>query len=326
LTFSFALAVPFLAAVLASSIKGVGLITTSQKANDSQWKRPDTKSISGGIVAESLGNLTAGTLGGVGTGIGAGSVGLTVATGATSRVIAVVVAAMFVSLALMPKVTAALALMPSPVMGAGLIYVACFLVTAGVQLIVSRLLDSRRTFIVGLSVLAGVGVDLMPNVFQGAPDWATAFLGSPLALSTTLAVGLNLALSFGVSNRAHLNVTIDGQAQDEIIRFFERHGAAWGARADVIRRAAPAVVDWYEEISQIVGDAKVEADIGLQFDEFHLIIDLSWSATGLTRQEGTEIDSRGLDPIVGHIQRRYDCRLRFTGKIEKGQVHLDFEH
>jgi NCS2 family nucleobase:cation symporter-2 len=326
LTFSLALAVPFLAAVLASSIKGVGLITTSQKANDSQWKRPDTKSISGGIVAESLGNLMAGTLGGVGTGIGAGSVGLTVATGATSRVIAVVVAAMFVTLSLMPKVTAALALMPSPVMGAGLIYVACFLVTSGVQLIVSRLLDTRRTFIVGLSVLAGVGVDVMPDVFQGAPEWAAAFLTSPLALSTTLAVGLNVALSFGVSNRADLNITVDGRAQDAIIRFFERHGASWGARPDVIRRAAPAAVDWYEEIGQILGDTKVDGNIALQFDEFHLNVHLSWTAVGSTRQEDREIHSRDLDPIAGHIQRRYGCRLRLTGDIENGQAQLDFEH
>src|SRR3546814_5186075 len=90
---------------------------------------------------------------------------------------------MFITLAFIPKLTGAIALMPHPVMGAGLLYTSCFLVISGVELIVSRLLDSRRTFIVGLSLLAGIGLDLMPLAFADAPIWLAAFLGSPLARS-----------------------------------------------------------------------------------------------------------------------------------------------
>src|SRR3546814_4139716 len=79
---------------------------------------------------------------------------------------------MFITLAFIPKLTGAIALMPHPVMGAGLLYTSCFLVISGAELIVSRLLDSRRTFIVGLSILAGIGLDLMPDAFVDAPAWA----------------------------------------------------------------------------------------------------------------------------------------------------------
>jgi NCS2 family nucleobase:cation symporter-2 len=319
LAFAPALVFPFLAAVLASDIKNVGLITSCQKTNDGHWKRPDTKSISGGIVADSIGNLSAGLLGGVGTGVSAGGVGLAAASGATSRTIGMVTGLMFVALAFMPKLTAVLALMPLPVIGAGLIYVACYLITSGTQLIVSRLLDSRRTFIVGLSVLAGVGVDIMPEAFQDAPDWAAAFLGSPLAISTILAVGLNLVLNIGVSSKARLTLALGDQMQDRIFRFFQTQGAAWGARADVIGRAAPAVTEWCEEIKQIARDAN--ATIDLQFDEFHLVIDVAWSADNPgNREEHT------LDPIAGYLQRRYDCRFRQSGSVDTGNARFDFEH
>ena len=324
LSFELSLVVPFAAAVMASDIKAVGLITTCQKINDTEWKRPDMGSIGGGIVADSIGNLTSGALGGVGTGISSGSIGLAVATGATSRIIAIAIAVIFFCLVFFPQVTAGLALMPSPVMGAGLIYVACFLVTSGIQLIVSRLLDARRTFIVGLSVLAGIGVHAMPNAFQGAPDWAMAFLGDPLSLSTTLAVGLNLILNLGVSKSAQLTLAAGEPVQDGVYRFFERHGAAWGARPDVIRRATPAVIDWIEELSHLTGDRAADFEIDIHFDEFRLTVDLSWK--NQMAGDGQRAEDIELGPIAGHIQRQYDCRLRLTGDAAAGQLHLEFEH
>jgi NCS2 family nucleobase:cation symporter-2 len=48
-SFDFFLLVPFLIAILCSSLKSVGGITTCQKINDVEWKRPDMKNIGGGI-------------------------------------------------------------------------------------------------------------------------------------------------------------------------------------------------------------------------------------------------------------------------------------
>lgn len=324
LSFDLSLAVPFAAAVMASDIKAVGLITTCQKINDTDWKRPNMDSIGGGIVADSIGNITSGALGGVGTGISSGGIGLAVATGATSRIIAFAIAAIFLLLVFFPKVAAGLALMPSPVMGAGLIYVACFLVTSGVQLIVSRLMDSRRTFIVGLSVLAGIGAHVMPNAIQGAPDWAMVFLGDPLSLSTTLAVGLNMVLNLGVSKTARLTLVAGQPVQDNVFRFFERNGATWGARPDVIRRATPATIEWIEELYHLTGSGMAEFAIDIHFDEFRLTVDVSWKAQ--TGDDSQRFQGIELGPIAGHVQRQYDCRLRLTGDATMGNLRLEFEH
>ncbi len=318
LALSPVLIIPFLIATLASNIKLVGLITSAQKTNDSNWKRPDMRSVRGGIVADSLGNLSSGLLGGVGTSIAASNVGLAAATGATARSIAVATGLMFITLAFVPKATAAIALMPAPVMGAGLLFISCYLVVSGVALIVSRLLDARRTFVVGLSILAGIGLDLMPEAFISAPGWAGAFLSSPLAFATSLAVCLNLALSMGVSKKARLALTPGSRDQDAIFRFFDLRGAAWGARADVIRRAGPAVVEWCEEIWQSGSRPNIVVEVA--FDEFRLIVDVH--AEG----DHARYDRPALDRAVGHLQRRYDCRVRLLGDEDGRHVRLDFEH
>ena len=312
------LVVPFLIATLASDIKIVGLLTSAQKTNDVDWRRPNMRSIRGGIVADSIGNVASGLLGGVPTAMSSSNVGLAAATGATSRSIALVTGLMFIGLAFVPKVIGAVALMPEPVMGAGLLFIACFLVVSGVELIVSRLLDVRRNFIVGLSILAGIGLDLMPGAFKGAPVWAEAFLGSPLAFATTLAVSLNLLLSLGVSKKARLDLTAGGLERDAVLGFFDRWGAAWGARPDVIRRAGPAIVEWCEEMSQSVSGASI--DIRVSFDEFRLTVDVQAS-------RGFAPESRSaLDRLVGHLQRRYDGQVRLIGREDGTHLRFDFEH
>ncbi|HEX2257139.1 MAG TPA: solute carrier family 23 protein [Afifellaceae bacterium] len=317
LSLSPVLIVPFLIATIASNIKLVGLFTSAQKTNDVNWKRPDMGSIRGGIVADSIGNISSGLLGGVGTSTGAGNIGLAAATGATSRSIGVATGLMFIVLAFVPKVTGGIALMPGPVMGAGLLYTSCFLVISGVELIVSRLLDSRRTFIVGLSILAGIGLDLMPDAFADAPAWAASFLGSPLAFATTLAVSLNLLLGLGVSKKARL-VLQPGAAPDDVLRSFERWGGMWGARPDVIRRAGPAAVELVEEVWSRDGPTEIAIDI--VFDEFRLTVDICWTV------DDRRLDGSELDRLVGHLQRRYDCRARLQADGRSRLMRFAFEH
>lgn len=321
LAFAPSLIVPFVAAALASSIKEAGLIISCQKTNDSQWKRPNMRSMSGGLVASGVGSVVAGGLGGLGLGISAGSVGLAAATGSTSRIIGVWVALMFAALAFMPKLTALLALVPSPVMGAGLLYVACHLVSSGAELITSRMLDARRNYVIGLPLLAGIGIMVAPALVSAAPTWSQAVLSSPLAVSTILALGLNLALNAGVSNRAEVRVTLDATASDVISAFFERQGAAWGARSDVVRRAAPAVIEWCEELRYARG--ATHAGIKLDYDEFRLVATISDVSPRPGAASAQQQSVTPPDHVANTIARRYDCSVRL---MDDGSARVDFEH
>ncbi len=317
-SFSPVLLIPFVVATLASNLKVVGLITSAQKTSDANWKRPDMRSIRGGIVADSIGNLSSSLLGGAPTSIGASNVALAAASGATARRIAFTTGGFFIALAFVPRATGAVALMPAPVMGAGLLFLACFLMISGLTLIGSRLLDLRRTYVIGLSVLAGIGLDLMPDTFTNAPAWASAFVSSPLAFATTLAVCLNLVLSVGVSRTAHLELAPGAPIQDSVFRFMEQRGAIWGARADVIRRATPAMVEWCEEVIHLAPQAQFTIDV--EFDEFRLLIDVACDPAPM---RGDEFP---FDRIAGHLQRRYDCHVKSLNHTPGSHLRFEFEH
>ena len=317
LAVSPALILPFLIATLASNIKLVGLITSAQRANDPGWKRPDMPSARGGIVADAAGNLSSGILGGVGTSVSGSNIGLAHATGATSRAIGIVVAAIFVLLAFVPKLTLAITLMPGPVIGAGLLFTSCFLMISGIELIVSRLIDARRTFIIGLSVLAGIGLDLVPDATRDAPDWTAAFLGSPLAFATTVVVLLNLLLGLGVVKRARLVLPPEAPAR-ETIRFLDGWGATWGARRDVVQRAGSALRDLYEELRAAGMEGEIAVTVA--YDEFRLSAELHWT------NEPTRDVRQDLERSIGHVRRRYGCRVRLQETTEGEKLLVDFDH
>lgn len=64
--FQFRLIPAFLMAGTAAMLRTVGVITTCQKINDLDWKRPELKSIQGGIVADGIGCIIGGLMGVIG--------------------------------------------------------------------------------------------------------------------------------------------------------------------------------------------------------------------------------------------------------------------
>src|SRR6185503_13244777 len=75
------LVVPFTVAALATCVRTIGDVTISQKINDSDWVRPDMRSISGGALANGVTNVVGGMLGAHGVSTYTSSVGLAAATG-----------------------------------------------------------------------------------------------------------------------------------------------------------------------------------------------------------------------------------------------------
>jgi NCS2 family nucleobase:cation symporter-2 len=92
-------------------------------------------------------------LGGIGQSTFSSNVGLSLATGATSRSIAIPCGILMILLAFLPKLAALFAVMPDPVIGAIVVYVACYMILAGIQVITSRMLDARRIFVVGIALI-----------------------------------------------------------------------------------------------------------------------------------------------------------------------------
>jgi xanthine permease XanP len=330
-SFDLGLAVPFAIAALAAAMKALGVITICQRTNDADWVRPDMSSIRRGVLADGAATALAGLVGSVGTNTSSSNAGLAAVTGVTSRRIALAIATIFVLLAFVPKFAAALASMPRSIVVAMLLFVMTSVITQGIQIMSSRLLDARRSLTIALAIVAGVAVDIFPAIAQATPPAAGPLVGSSLVVATLTALGLNLLFRLGVKKKVRLTITGEAADPQTIESFFARCGGVWGARADVIGRAIFGVQQLAETIFENCapqGPLAIEAS----FDEFNLDVRVHYQGELLELPDRRPTDQEiresadGVRRLAGFLVRRNADRARATELRGRVTIHFHFDH
>ena len=331
-SFNATLVAPFAIASLAAAMKAAGTLTICEKMNDATWVRPDMRSITRGVLSDGLATMIAGlagTAGGVNT--STPSAGLASATGVASRNIALVAAAIFFLLGFCPKLTAVLAIMPRAVVVAALMYAVTFILINGLQIMMSRMLDARRTFVLGLGILGGLAIEVFPKSVNLMPSEIAAVAGSSLVASTAIALVLNLVFRIGVRKTATLSVEREQIDPQKIENFFSEQGKAWGARQDVTNRASFGVIQLVEAIAETcwqTGKMVVHAS----FDEYTMEIAVTYPGERLEfpeeRPSLEQISDRedGARLLAGFMLRRNADRVRSGFKDGRCTVHFHYEH
>jgi len=279
----------FVAIAMVSALSQLDTLASSvilDKMDNAEWRRTNMRAVGGGITANGLGDALCSLLGSFPTSVCSANIALAHATRSTSRYIGLAAAAILLLVAFLPQVTLALTLIPAPVLGAVELYAAAFLVVSGMELIASRAMDSRAVFMVGLSMCAGIAVMLLPGMVLAAPEGLRFLLGSGFIVSGVVVIALNLLFRMGTSQRARKALDLpDGAAslQLRITEFVEAQGAAWGARRDVVQRAAMAALEGAEAI--VAQDTRKVTAISGSFDEFNLDIEIEHSGAALALTE-----------------------------------------
>ena len=331
LAFDPTLVLPFIIAAFCSSIKTVGNLTTCQKVNDDGWKRLDVKSVGNGLFAEGLGTMVGGLLGTMGQTTSSGSVGLSVATGATSRQIAFGTGLCFIVFAFLPKIAAMFAIMPQPVIGVILMVEIAFVVPTAMQICSSRMLDARRMFVLGISLTFGFGVDIVPGFGESFPLWLHPLTKNALALGTIMAISLHLLFRIGIARHHTLKIDSGIDVTEELFVFFRECGGAWGARAEVVSRATSAVAQCIESLTEFqLVQGKINIDAS--FEEFNLNVDIEYegvlpvlSATRPTEEELLN-DENAFARLSGYLVMRYADKVTSENKNGSCNLHFNFEH
>jgi NCS2 family nucleobase:cation symporter-2 len=84
--------------------------------------------------------------------------------------------------------------MPVPVMGAILIFVTSFMVLSGIQIMLASKVDSQKIFVIGIALVFGLSLDILPGLYAGITGWLRPLFSSSLTLATVIAVILNQLL------------------------------------------------------------------------------------------------------------------------------------
>jgi xanthine permease XanP len=331
-SFAPALALPFAISALVATVKAVAVVTVCQRINDADWVRPQLSSLSRGVLADGLGTAVSGLLGSMGLNSSPTCSGLSAATGVTSRVIGLVVGGLLIVLGFLPMLTGLFVMMPRPVMGALLVFVACFLLVNGIQTIASRMLDARRTLVIGLAMLSGFTAEIAPDMVSNMPAEIAPILSSSLVLGTITALLLNLLFRLG--QRQRVSFAIEPETDDALIQvkeFLDAQGRSWGARRDIMERVSFGVSQAIETIQDLWeprGPIRIEA----RFDEFNLDVQLAYHGKPIPLPERRPTDKEIIETedghrrLAGYMLRRNADRVATSRKGDQSIVQFHFDH
>ena len=217
----------FLASGVAAGLRAVGVITTCQRLNDAAWRRPDTQNIRKGVLADGLSNVIGGSLGVTGMSIGPSLVGVSGATGATSRAIGFVASLVLLVFAVSPRLSGIFLLVPQEVAGSLLTFTAAFMISGGMEIMLSRKIDTRAVYVIGVSTLLAMSEKVFPAYFRALPKPIQTFTSSPLALGLTFAIGLTLIFRLGTLQSREIKWTDSTASINSINAFLQDQAKAW---------------------------------------------------------------------------------------------------
>jgi xanthine permease XanP len=195
----------------------------------------------------------------------------------------------------------------------------------------SRLLDSRRTFVIGLSAMCGLAIDFLPGAFAQFPGWVKPVLVSSTVLGPVMALLLNGIFRLGVRKTQKLVVEPTGVDSAAIEAYMEASGAGWGARRDVIDRASFSLSQSVEVIVDSC-DPQSPLEIEASFDEFNLDLRVSYVGPPLElpekRPSNEEImeSEAGQRRLGGFMLRRHADRVQATHRAGRSTILFHFDH
>jgi len=200
--FNVAYIAPFIIGVICIVMKTAGNITLLKGYTG----KGDEKTMKRGLFAEGLGLGITGVLGGIGVGTSSSATGLVIGTGIASRKVGVGLGILLIICGFFPIFGWIFGIIPKPILGAVLIYAVAFVMVSGLQSISSRMLDSRRTFVVALPILIGVSSAVCPYLYSSLPEWLDTFFSSALTAGAFSAVILGLLFRIGISHHKTYNM------------------------------------------------------------------------------------------------------------------------
>lgn len=277
ITFDAGLVLPFVIAAVASGLRTVGTLTTCQQINDARWTRPDMKSIAAGVTADGVGCAIGGLLCAPGLSASPSLVGIQKATGVTSRRVAWSIALWLVVLACLPQVASFIVHMPKPVMAGALFFNGAFMFVGGMQVALSRPITLRGTFLIGLPMLAALGVLLYPEFFRRLPDWTHSITQSAISMATSTAFLLNLLFLIGRWRYGGAQIEIHDRtvSHTQLEQFITSEGKAWKLPAADTARIAAVVGDL---LDQIVTEGLADEAISIRagWDEYDVTVSIRY--------------------------------------------------
>jgi xanthine/uracil permease len=279
----------FVIGAISSFLRVTGDVIASHQVSDLNWKRPNTRSVAAGGLAEGIGSTISGLLGSLPVNTNSGSVGLVAYSGVSSRTVSFGVGILWLVMAALPVGVPLLLLMPESVLGAAVFYTAGFVMRSGFTMLTQRLIDNRRAITIGSALIIGISFDEVMRALELTPQLKTVFT-SPLLACVTVAIVLAALFRIGVKRSVGMTWDPSRGAQP-LKEWIAANGRLWVARTQLIDRADDVLEEFGEAAPNLTNRP---VHVTAHYDEISLTLEMTWKGTtamALSSGGGVDIDA-----------------------------------
>ena len=216
----WALLPAFVVVTLVGAIETIGDGVAIQRVSQRRHRATDFRVVQGALNADGVGNLLSGLAGTLPNTTYSTSISLAEVTGIAARRVGVAIGVIFLVVAFLPKFTALLIAIPSPVAGAYLVLLVGILFVQGMKIVIQEGVDHRKAVVVGLSFWIGTAFqngwifpDMLGDGFLGV------FLGNGMTSGAVVAVILMTLLEITGPRRSKLELSLDTETLPGLTEF-----------------------------------------------------------------------------------------------------------
>ena len=209
----------FVLATMVGAIETVGDAVGIQQISWRNRRATDFRAVQGAVTADGVGNLLSGLLGTVPNTTYSSPVAITELTGVASRSVGVAIGVLFGAIAFLPKLSALILAIPSPVVAAYLLLLLGMLFALGMRIVVQDGIDYRKAIVVGVAYWLGTGFQAQELYPEFLGESLTQFLSNGMTSGGLAAVLMIILMNLGNPRRRKLEARLDVKSLPKIEEF-----------------------------------------------------------------------------------------------------------
>ena len=192
------------------------------------WRKPravDFRAVQGAVAADGAGNLLSGIAGTVPNTTYSTSIAITELTGVAARSVGVWIGVVFAAAAFLPKVSALLLAIPSPVVAAYATVLLALLFVLGMRIVVQAGVDYRKATIAGVAFWVGVGFQNQVIFAEHLGEWWGSLLGNGMTAGGLTAILLTVFMELTGPRARRIETALTVDALPDVIAFLREFAA-----------------------------------------------------------------------------------------------------
>ena len=318
-SFNFQLMIPFSIVTIAAIVDNIGDYSSCQSADNPRFEKPDWKSIEGGIRGSALGTFIAGIIGGPIQSTATTNIGIASASGITSRKVAYLASGMLIIAAFFPMISGVLSLIPTPVLGAVLMYSICYIMAGGFSALATRSLDDKRIFVIFLSISFAVST-LIPGLYSFLPEKVQSIICSPMVMGVGILLITNSLGKIGTKRQMEFTTGTDTEDVKEVNARIARICEEWCTEKDLVQKlqiSMDALMEGFYEHNPYT-----QLSFKIWYDQLQIKLDVKSENIELTEKDWAEDNFTTLSVSLMMLRNMFD-NVKISQVDKSVLIHLD---